>query len=298
MKTINFSKEDIGLRLDAFLVEYFDDLSRSYLKKLINESHILINQQKVKAGYILKEDDVITYEIPEDVVLDVYPMNMSLDIVYEDDDIAVVNKPKGLVVHPSSTFQGPTLVHGLMYQLNYLSSINGTIRPGIVHRIDKDTTGLLVIAKNNEAHEFLSNQLKYHLIDRKYYALVHGVFKKQSVTIDLPIARDPNKRKQMAVVQGGRKSVTHVQVHSFFNHASLLDISLETGRTHQIRVHLSYIGYPIIGDPTYGIKKEAFGQLLHAYELTLVHPRTKEEMTFSAPLPDEFDQYIKSLTAS
>ena len=298
MKMINIPSEDAGVRLDTFLVEYFEDYSRSYIKKLISESHVLVNDIKVKAGYILKDQDMITYNIPEDVVLDIYPINMDLDIVYEDDDIAVINKPKGLVVHPSSTYHGPTLVHGLMHQLKHLSSINGTIRPGIVHRIDKDTTGLLVVAKNNEAHEFLSNQLKHHLIDRRYYALVHGVFKKQSVTIDLPIARDPNKRKQMAVVQDGRKSVTHVQVKTFYEHFSLLDVSLETGRTHQIRVHLSYIGYPIVGDPTYGIKKEAFGQLLHAYELTLVHPRTKETMTFHAPLSNEFEEYLKPLVVS
>lgn len=296
MKTIELKDKHLGLRLDAFLVDYFNDFSRSYIKKLINEGHILINDTSVKAGHILKKTDIISYHIPEDTVLDVYPINMNLDIVYEDDDIAVINKPRGLVVHPSHTYHGPTLVHGLMHQLNHLSSINGTIRPGIVHRIDKDTTGLLVIAKNNEAHEFLSEQLKYHLIDRKYYALVHGVFKKQSVTIDLPIARDPNNRKQMAVVGGGRKSVTHVAVKTFFERLSLLDISLETGRTHQIRVHLSHIGYPIVGDPTYGIKKEAFGQLLHAYKLQLVHPRTKEHMTFQSPLPKDFEDYITNLT--
>lgn len=295
---IHIHKQDEGVRIDAFLVTHFEDLSRSYIKKLMTEGHIQVNGKTVKAGYILKQDDTIVYDIPEDVMLDVYPMDMHLDIIYEDDDIAVVNKPKGLVVHPSKTYQGPTLVHGLLFQLKNLSSINGTIRPGIVHRIDKDTTGLLVVAKNNEAHEFLSEQLKYHLIERKYYALVHGVFKKQFVTIDLPIARHPNKRKQMAVVQDGRTSITHVQVNTFYKDASLLDISLETGRTHQIRVHLSYIGYPIVGDPTYGIKKEAFGQLLHAYELTLTHPKTKELMTFHAPMPYDFEAYLKLLTAS
>jgi len=296
--TIHIQKEDQGIRLDAFLVHYFEDLSRSYIKKLISEGHIRINESTVKAGYILKARDLIHYHIPDDVKLDLYPINMNLNIVYEDDDIAVVNKPKGLVVHPSKTYQGPTLVHGLLYQLKHLSSINGTIRPGIVHRIDKDTSGLLVIAKNNDAHEFLSDQLKDHLIDRKYYALVHGVFKKQYVTIDLPIGRHPHKRKQMAVIQDGRKSITHVQVVTFYKSLSLLDISLETGRTHQIRVHLSHIGFPIVGDPTYGIKKEAFGQLLHAYELTLTHPKTKEVMRFEAALPNDFEDYLKLLTVS
>ena len=296
--TIRIQKDDQNMRLDAFLVNHFEDLSRSYIKKLISEGHILVNNHTVKAGYVLKENDVIDYHIPGDVTLDLYPINMNLSIVYEDDDIAVVNKPKGIVVHPSKTYQSPTLVHGLLYQLKNLSSINGTIRPGIVHRIDKDTSGLLVVAKNNDAHESLSEQLKNHNIERKYYALVHGIFKRQHVTIDLPIARHPQKRKQMAVMQDGRKSITHVQVKTFYQHASLLDISLETGRTHQIRVHLSHIGFPIVGDPTYGIKKEAYGQLLHAYELTLTHPRTKEVMCFEADLPEDFKEYLKLLTVS
>lgn len=292
----HITDKDVGIRLDHFLVEHLTNQSRSFIKQLIQQGHVSVNERVVKAGYILKKDDVITYTIPDPETIELSPIAMNLEIIYEDDAIAVINKPQGLVVHPSSTFKGHTLVHGLLEQLNTLSSINGTIRPGIVHRIDKDTSGLLVIAKHDQAHRKLSEAIQAHEVKRKYQALVHGTFKKDKVTIDLPIGRHPDKRQQMAVVREGRHAITHVQVKTYYDKYSLLDVELETGRTHQIRVHLSHIGYPIVGDPTYGIKKEAFGQLLHAYELELTHPMTGMRMTFHADLPEHFKMYLNSLT--
>jgi 23S rRNA pseudouridine1911/1915/1917 synthase len=288
----------IGKRLDHIMHAFFSNFTKSYVQKLIQEGQILVNQQRVKNGYIIKKEDAITYDIQAPVILEIPSFDMPLDIVYEDNELAIINKQKGLIVHPASSTKEMTLVSALMHHLTNLSSINGTIRPGIVHRIDKDTTGLLIIAKTNQAHLVLSEMLKKHEVSRHYQALVHGYIPHESFSIDLPIARHLSQRKKMAVVKDGRRAVTHVKVlHRYLKH-TLVQVSLETGRTHQIRVHLSHLGYPIVGDPVYGIKKEAFGQLLHAYQIQLNHPITSKWMEFEAPLPKHFEAYLKTLDVS
>lgn len=288
----------IGQRLDHVFHTYLKDLTKSHVQKMIQEGHILVNGHQVKNGYIIKTNDDISYAMIIPEKLDIKAVNIPLDIIYEDDALAVINKQKGLIVHPASSTKEMTLVSALMYHLKSLSSINGTIRPGIVHRIDKDTTGLLIVAKNNQSHVILSDMLKSHEISRRYQALVHGYVPHESFTIDLPIARHTSHRKKMAVLKDGRRSVTHVKVLKRFLKHTLVELSLETGRTHQIRVHLSHLGYPIVGDPLYGIKKEAFGQLLHAYKLNFKHPMTLESMQFEVQLPNHFENYIKTLDAS
>lgn len=288
----------IGKRLDHIMHAFFGNFTKSYVQKLIQEGQVLVNLQCVKNGYIIKKEDAITYDIQAPVKLEVPSADIPLDIVYEDNELAIINKQKGLIVHPASSTKEMTLVSALMYHLTSLSSINGTIRPGIVHRIDKDTTGLLIIAKTNQAHLILSEMLKKHEVSRHYQALVHGYIPHESFSIDLPIARHLSQRKQMAVVKDGRRAVTHVKVlHRYLKH-TLVEVSLETGRTHQIRVHLSHLGYPIVGDPLYGIKKEAFGQLLHAYQIQLKHPITSKWMEFEAKLPKHFEDYLKTLDVS
>ncbi len=298
MKNIKIKSEYIGQRLDHIMYDFFGKYTKSYIQKMIKQGDIFVNDSQVKNGYILKEEDQISYQIETPKILDVAPENIPLDIVYEDDYLAVINKQKGLIVHPASTTSAPTLVSALMFHLSSLSSINGTIRPGIVHRIDKDTSGLLIVAKSNEAHIKLSEMLKKHLISRRYLALVHGHIHHDHFSIDLPIARHPNKRKQMAIVKEGRRAVTHVSVKKRLHQHTLVECQLETGRTHQIRVHLSHLKFPIVGDPIYGIKKEAFGQLLHAYQLIFEHPMTKEKMFFEVPLPEHMASYIKKLDVS
>lgn len=293
--TNDFEKQ----RLDIYLSEtVFKEKSRSYVQNLIKDEHILVNDQKVKTGYILKAGDDITIFDVEPVKLDLNPVDLNLDIIYEDDDLLVINKPEGLVVHPASSYHEPTLVHGLMHQVDTLSSINGVIRPGIVHRIDKDTSGLLVVAKNDKAHQLLSEQLKNHEIKRTYIALVYHDFTEEEGTINAPIGRHPKNRLKMAIVEDGKHAVTHFKVlKRFDNKYTLISCELETGRTHQIRVHMAYINHPIVGDAIYGPKQviSDHGQFLHATELAFMHPIKKEYMTFNADIPDYFQKFIDSL---
>lgn len=293
--TNDFEKQ----RLDIYLSEtVFKEKSRSYVQNLIKDEHILVNDQKVKTGYILKAGDDITIFDVEPVKLDLNPVDLNLDIIYEDDDLLVINKPEGLVVHPASSYHEPTLVHGLMHQVDTLSSINGVIRPGIVHRIDKDTSGLLVVAKNDKAHQLLSEQLKNHEIKRTYIALVYHDFTEGEGTINAPIGRHPKNRLKMAIVEDGKHAVTHFKVlKRFDNKYTLISCELETGRTHQIRVHMAYINHPIVGDAIYGPKQviSDHGQFLHATELAFMHPIKKEYMTFNADIPDYFQKFIDSL---
>jgi len=287
-----------GLRLDQYLqLEELKEKSRSYIQNLIKDGKILVNNEKVKTGYQLKSEDLIEIFDVFEEKLDLTAINLSLDIVYEDDDIIVINKPSGLVVHPASSYQGHTLVHGLLHQAKDLSSINGVIRPGIVHRIDKDTSGLLVVAKNDFAHQFLSDQLKSHEMKREYVALVYGTFTENEGKIDAPISRNPKNRLKMAVVEGGKQAITHFSVVKRYEKYTLLKLKLETGRTHQIRVHLSYINHPVVGDPLYGPKNVIGenGQFLHAEKLTLIHPTKKELLTFQCELPFEFKDLIDKL---
>lgn len=298
-KLLITNSDYIGLRLDKVLVLEFKDRSREFIMRLIDEGEVLVNDKKAKNSYRVKENDEITINIPEAKNLDATPQDIPLDIVYEDDDIIVINKPRDLVVHPSNGHEDGTLVNALLAHCTNLSGINGIKRPGIVHRIDKDTTGLLVVAKNDYAHEFLAKQLEDHTLHREYIALVKGVIKEEDGKIIAPIGRDKYNRQKMAVdVKNGKPAVTHFHVLKRFNQYTLISCVLETGRTHQIRVHMNYIGYPIEGDPVYGPKSHLLfdkGQLLHAEKLILIHPKTKKKMTFSAPLPKDFQDVIDNL---
>jgi 23S rRNA pseudouridine1911/1915/1917 synthase len=296
MKTFKIEQQNVQVRLDHFLRAELNHLSRNRIQQLIKEGHIKVNQMVVKTGYMLCLNDLVEVDIPEDKTLDIEAVELNLDIVYEDQDIVVINKPKGLVVHPAKSHQDLTLVHGLMHQVEQLSSINGTIRPGIVHRIDKDTTGLLVVAKHDLAHQILSAQLKRHEIKRTYLALVHGIVKENKGYINAPIGRHPKNRLKMAVVDDGKNATTHFEVIERYQEHSLLQVELETGRTHQIRVHLSYIHYPIVGDQLYGRKNDPLdGQLLHAKKLTFEHPIKKVQMTFEADLHEHFLNFLNTL---
>lgn len=298
MTTYNVEHDDLGLRLDHVLIsKVFSGQSRSYVQHLIKDGHITLNGQMVKTGQILKSGDIIEIKTVEAKKLDIEAVNLNLDVVYEDDDLAVINKPSGLIVHPASTTKEATLVHGLLHQMDELSSINGVIRPGIVHRIDKDTSGLLVVAKNDMAHQALSEDLQVHDILRVYIAIVYGQFKENEGTIDAPIARHPKNRLKMTVISSGKTAKTQFKVLERFDRYSLLELKLETGRTHQIRVHMSYIGHPVVGDPLYGPKEVVgnSGQFLHARTLSFMHPIKKEQMTFTAELPLEFQQFLKEL---
>ena len=298
-KLLITNSDYIGLRLDKVLVSELKDRSREFIMRLIDEGEVLVNDKKAKNSYRVKENDEITINIPEAKNLDATPQDIPLDIVYEDDDIIVINKPRDLVVHPSNGHEDGTLVNALLAHCTNLSGINGVKRPGIVHRIDKDTTGLLVVAKNDYAHEFLAKQLEDHTLHREYIALVKGVIKEEDGKIIAPIGRDKYNRQKMAVdVKNGKPAVTHFHVLKRFNQYTLISCVLETGRTHQIRVHMNYIGYPIEGDPVYGPKSHLLfdkGQLLHAEKLILIHPKTKKRMTFSAPLPKDFQDVIDNL---
>ncbi len=279
-------------RLDIFLMEELD-LSRSKVEQLIKDGHVLVNDKKVKPSYSVKIGDKIDYEIVyED--MDIEPEDIPLNFVYEDDDVIVVNKPNGMVVHPAPGNYHGTLVNALMFHMKELSNINGELRPGIVHRIDADTTGLLMIAKNNKAHEILAKELEEKKTKRKYVALVWGVIEEDTATIDAPIGRSSKDRKKMDVVAGGKKAVTHITVLERYKDATLIECELETGRTHQIRVHLNYIGHPIVNDPIYGKRKiiDSTGQCLHAKELGFIHPKTGKEMLFTSELPECFTNIL------
>lgn len=300
LEQIKLLSEENGVRIDAWISKRLEKYSRSYIQKLLNEGLVLVNGSSVRSNYKVRINDDITLQIPEPEVLDIVPENIEIPVLYEDEDVLVVNKPKGMVVHPAVGNYSGTLVNALMdYCGESLSSINGVIRPGIVHRIDKDTSGVLVVAKSNEAHEKLSLKLKDHDINRVYIALVHGIIREESGKIDAPIGRHPVDRKKMAVnTNNGRRAVTHFKVLERFKDATLLEVRLETGRTHQIRVHLSYIGYPIIGDTVYGKKKDKYdigGQALHAKLLGFVHPIKNEFMEFEAKLPEYFEKLLEEL---
>lgn len=287
--------EDVGKRLDIYLSNKTTDMTRSYIKTLIDESKIAVNGKKEKAGYIIKLNDNIYLDKPEDVKANIVAEDIHLNIVYEDDDVIIVDKPKGMVVHPANGNYSGTLVNSLMFSHSEkLSSINGTIRPGIVHRIDKDTSGILVVAKNDKAHKILAEQFKVHSINRKYIALVKGIVKEDEFAIDLPIGRSSKDRKKMAVTNvNSKKAITHIKVLKRFyeSNLTLVEAKLETGRTHQIRVHMSYIGYPLLGDNVYGKKDSKYkisGQMLHAKLLGIIHPTTGKYMEFESGLPKDF----------
>jgi len=287
--------EETG-RLDKVIADHFEDLTRSQVGALNGDGNILVNGEIKKQKYSVKPGDEIVINIPAPVELDVQPENIPLDIIYEDDDVIVVNKPQGMVVHPALGHPSGTLVNALMYHTT-LSSINGVIRPGIVHRIDKDTSGLLMVAKTDAAHESLSAQLKDKKNLRQYYALVHGEFVENSGTIKAPIGRSKVDRKKQGIVADGREAVTHFEVVERFVGYTLLKVTLETGRTHQIRVHMQYIGHPVAGDPLYGPSKtlKGNGQFLHAATLGLTQPTTGEELQFSVPVPEIFEQTLAEL---
>ena len=299
MKEIKANKELIGLRLDKALSLILEDVSRSKVQSHLENGYILVNQKKEKPSYKLAEGDLITIEDFPSEVSDLNPEDIPLDIVYEDDDLIVVNKPKGLVVHPGAGNEEHTLANALKFHSDNLSTLNGEFRPGIVHRIDKDTAGLLIVAKNDAAHAFLSNQLSDHTLGRKYYALVLGVIPENEGTIIAPIGRDQKFRQKMAVdLLRGKEAETHFKVIERFKDSTLVECALKTGRTHQIRVHMAYIGYPVIGDPIYGKGNRKMydeGQLLFAHEIHFIHPRTKKEMTFSVDLPTYFKEILEKL---
>ncbi|HCA7535255.1 TPA: RluA family pseudouridine synthase [Staphylococcus pseudintermedius] len=284
-------------RIDKILPEFNSEWSRSQLQEWIKEGLIEVNGKAVKSNYKLKLGDRIEITEKEVVEADIQAENLNLDIYYEDDDVAIVYKPKGMVVHPSQGHYTGTLVNGLMYQIKNLSGINGEIRPGIVHRIDKDTSGLLMVAKNDVAHRSLVEQLMAKTVKRKYIALVHGHIPHEFGTIDAPIGRNKNDRQSMAVVDDGKEAVTHFNVIETFKNYTLVECELETGRTHQIRVHMKYIGYPLVGDPKYGPKKtlEIGGQALHAGLIGFEHPKTGEYIERFAPLPAEFEAVIEQV---
>jgi 23S rRNA pseudouridine1911/1915/1917 synthase len=300
MELFTVESEDIGKRLDVFISEELEDMSRSAVQKLIESGNISVNNRSVNKNYKLRDGDIIELERPLPVSLDILPENIPLDILYEDDDLIVVNKPQGMVVHPAPGHYSGTLVNALMYHCgDNLSGINGVLRPGIVHRIDKDTSGILVSAKSDLAHNSLSAQLAEHSMRRIYNAIVYNGFKEESGTVDKCIARSQNDRKKMAVTEhGGRRAVTHYRVLENLSKFAHLELQLETGRTHQIRVHMSHIGHPLLGDEVYGPKKSPFntqGQVLHAKVLGFIHPRSGEYMEFETELPDYFKQLINIL---
>ena len=287
-------------RIDTCICNYMDSLSRSYIQKIIKTSNVFVNDIPVKANYKVKVDDKIRFIIPENVEPDIPAQNIPLDIIYEDKDILIVNKPKDMVVHPAPGHYEGTIVNAVMYHCkDALSGINGVMRPGIVHRIDKDTTGSLIICKNDEAHSFIAAQLKEHSINRRYRAIVWGRVSLDEGVIDAPIGRHPTDRKKMAINQkNGKTAVTHYKVLERFEKFSYIECRLETGRTHQIRVHMASIGHPLLGDEVYSNAKSPYkvkGQTLHAMTIGFIHPSTKEYMEFEAPLPDYFEDILRKL---
>lgn len=287
-------------RIDKYMSILIDSLSRSFIQKMMKEEKVLVNGKPVKANYRLKTEDEICFELPEAVEPDIEPENIPLDILYEDADVLVVNKPKGMVVHPAAGHYSGTLVNALMYHCRgSLSGINGCLRPGIVHRIDMDTTGSLIVCKNDTAHASIAAQLKEHSIVRRYRAIVWGVIKEEEGCVDVPIGRHPADRKKMAAgVRNGKEAVTHYRVLEHFRSYTYIECRLETGRTHQIRVHMDSIGHPILGDPVYGNRKCPFqlqGQTLHAMTLGFIHPVTGEYVETTAPLPEYFQHLLDTL---
>ncbi len=290
-----------ALRIDRFLSEKDSSMSRSHIQKLIADGACLAGDKAVKANYKVREGDLITLTVPDPEILDVEPEDIPLDILYEDDSLLVVNKPRGMVVHPSAGHISGTLVNAVLYHCRgNLSGINGVLRPGIVHRIDRDTSGALLVCKTDHAHQILAEQLKEHSIHRRYHAVAAGNLKEEEGTINAPIGRHPTERKKMAVRRDGtgKEAVTHYKVIQRFQNATYIECRLETGRTHQIRVHMASIGHPLLGDPVYGSGKDPYhlnGQALHARSLGFIHPETGEYMEFTAPFPDYFTELLRKL---
>lgn len=287
-------------RIDKFLAEQCEELSRSFLQKLLKSGEVSVNGQAVKASFRLSEGDLIVFEVPEAAKPEILPEPIPLDILYEDEDVILVNKPKGMVVHPAAGHYSGTLVNALMYHCrDSLSGINGVLRPGIVHRIDMDTTGVIIACKNDVSHRSIAEQLKEHSITRRYQAIVHGRLKTDEGTVDAPIGRNPQDRKKMSINErNGKPAVTHYHVLNRFRDYTHIECRLETGRTHQIRVHMASIGHPLLGDAVYGPARCPYrleGQTLHAGVLGFVHPRSGEYMEFSAPLPEYFEKLLRTL---
>lgn len=295
--------EEDGLRLDQYIAGRCMDLSRSYIQKLIKESRVTINKNiQTKTKTAVQESDIVNVSLPDPKELEIKPQDIPLDILYEDNDVLVVNKPKGMVVHPAPGHYEDTLVNAVLYHCrDNLSGINGVLRPGIVHRIDKDTTGALIVCKNDKAHQKIANQLRAHTITRSYRAIVYNNFSEDEGMINAPIGRHPtNRKKRMVTEKNSKEAITHYKVLDHLNHKfNYIECRLETGRTHQIRVHMSYIGHPLLGDEVYGPVNSKFknlqGQTLHAATIGFIHPTTEEYMEFSAPLPDYFEKLLKTL---
>lgn len=294
----NTGEDDKGIRIDKYLSTAMPDKSRSYIQKLIKDEAVFADLKPVKSNYKIDPNQTIKVYLPEPVSLDIQPENIPLDIVYEDNDVILINKPKNMVVHPSAGHESHTVVNALLYHCkDNLSTINGVMRPGIVHRIDKDTTGIIIICKNDKAHQSLADQLKVHSITRKYHALVYNNFTEDEGCVNAPIGRSPQDRKKMAVnYKNGKEAITHYRVLERFGKYTYIECMLETGRTHQIRVHMASIGHPLLGDAVYGPKKcpvkNLQGQTLHAMVLGFIHPRTGAYMEFEAPLPEYFSNLL------
>lgn len=287
-----------NMRLDVYLAKCLEEKSRSYIQNLIEDNRVQVNDKLRKSNYKLNSKDLILITIPDPIELSIKAQNIPLDIIYEDSDLIVINKMRGMVVHPAAGIHENTLVNALLSHCTDLSGINGVSRPGIVHRIDKDTSGVIVVAKNDYAHNKLALQLKDHSMNRVYLALVEGVIKEDEGTVDEPLGRHPNERVKIAIVKDGRRAVTHYKVIERYASSTLIECKLETGRTHQIRVHMAYKGHPIVGDPVYGFKKQRFrleGQLLHAKLLGFIHPRSEKYVEFSTEPPEDFKKIINIL---
>lgn len=297
--SLAIDQDQAGQRLDLFLTKAYQELTRTYIQKLIDDGQVQVNHQNSKANYKLKVGDLVELQVPAPEALEVTAEDIPLEVLYEDRDVIVVNKPQGMVVHPAHGNYTGTLVNALLFHCHDLSGINGIMRPGIVHRIDKDTSGVIMSAKNDQAHLSLAEQIKAHTVTRVYKALVHGHIQEETGLVDAPIGRDEIDRKKMAVtLKNSKAAVTRYRVIERFSNFTLVEARLETGRTHQIRVHMAYLGHPVVGDPVYGPKKAPFnlaGQLLHAEVLGFKHPRTHEYLEFSAPLPSYMASIIEKL---
>lgn len=299
MKNVIVNENDKGKRLDIYIAENFNELSRTMIKKLIESNNILVNDKSEKVSYKVQANDNISIDVPEAKETKLKAQEIPLDIIYEDSDIIVVNKPKGMVVHPANGNPDGTLVNAILSICkNSLSGIGGELRPGIVHRLDKDTSGLIIVAKNDKAHINMSEQIKERNVKKTYIALVRGNGPEEEATINMPIGRSTKDRKKMAVTKNGKQAITHFKVLKRYSKYTLLEIKIETGRTHQIRVHMAEIGYPVVGDAVYSNGKNEFGiegQMLHAYKLEFMHPITNKHMELTAPLPQYFEEILKKL---